>query len=1308
MPETALLTAPGIAIILAEPGAGKTDLLDSVADRLGGARVRASVVRPSARDTTLIVDAFDEVARVGDARVHDILHKIRDAEPDRVLLSSRSGEWEISRTRLIRDLFGMEPQVSHLVPLDSGEQRQLFEHLHPQRSFDEFHDNISRFDLHHILGNPEFLRLFASAYDEADGRLRSRGDVFTLAIENLARESNPDVSSKGAPARHKKITWANEIFSKLLLSGVDGVALGDVAEDDLHPQMEAIGLAGEEPLSVLGTRLFRPGSAANQHEPVHRIVAEYGAAEHIVSRIDDPTCRLTVAQCFALIAPNGAVRDDLRGLLGWMAALGSESLQQAAIDIDPYAVLSNGDPSRMTSASRNQLLDALARLNEEDPYFRRSDQWRSFSVSGFFTPDVIQAVRPILVAPGVGHLRQLLLELLIGSSAVSELHPELEAILLDEGAHVGPRLDALSCLLSDETYDPAAALRQLVDIGTNDALRLGSEILMHGMGEAPFDCLRGLLGAAAVLYPTERADRSHAIGERYFLRRLIREIPEEETVRLLDEFTDGLRCTCGKERHDCHCRDGVSKIVGLLLDNYFDRAQNQHDPDKIWKWVRNLHFHGRVGPDRSRAVAVLQSDHVLRRALQERAFAGLATREEVQNAFYETFINYGHSGLCLCAGDERHLIDFAFQSNNSALWIQLAPGHDYYGNGTPKGPSELRSYCREQALEKPALMREWTKMNRLRRANWENGRIRRFRFDTRRRRKERQVTAANIAYFHANRSVVERGESERWTQNVAGAYLIQPDMLPDVTHGLFDPEVVLRRSLQTLSHRCPSIGELGEGDKRAWVQIFVAGALAEFRVTGTLEAVAPEILRVILTETIGYNTFAEGEEDAFLGEIRRRVLLTPGESEAFAREYLEPSLAASAGRSDLNLLNREPALNHLRASLPLEWLHRFPELRVQTLETLFDMAAHFGDREALIALVRERCISLDEGMLPHRREEQRPFWFLRDFWFATEINPSVWAYMARNPDFIFWLADRRDRGGEGDEIWARLSALKVERVLMAYLPHWPVVPLPSSWGTGSPRGETAYRYLRDLVWQIGRDDPNVALPVVERLLAEEIMAPSHNDLRSIRADLRRKAALPPRRPGPAEIAASLDGGPPASVEQLRALMLELLEELQKDIRAGDSGVIDQFYNGTNRLDEVGAMFRVSAWLKPRLHPLDIHDVVEHQLGAHNRCDLTATRMVRGQARMLVIEGKGQWHRDLLTAAASQLADRYSMHQHADEQGIYLVIWYGAECPVAGSERHGYASASELQAAICERLPNELRGRIDVFVLDVSRAGAVST
>lgn len=80
---------------------------------------------------------------------------------------------------------------------------------------------------------------------------------------------------------------------------------------------------------------------------------------------------------------------------------------------------------------------------------------------------------------------------------------------------------------------------------------------------------------------------------------------------------------------------------------------------------------------------------------------------------------------------------------------------------------------------------------------------------------------------------------------------------------------------------------------------------------------------------------------------------------------------------------------------------------------------------------------------------------MRDFWFADEIAPEVWAYMIRDPNLVFWLERRRDRGRQGDDSWSTLSAEKIEQLQLAYRPYWPVVPLPSSWGTGSPRGETA-------------------------------------------------------------------------------------------------------------------------------------------------------------------------------------------------------------------------------------------------------------
>ena len=444
--EADLLLEPGLVIVLAAPGAGKTELLEGVAARLGAVRARASTVRPSLADETLVVDAFDEVARFGDAQVYDILHRIRDANADRILLSSRSGEWQEAKTRQVSALFGVNPLIVQLVPLSVDEQKLIFENSHPERPFDQFMKAMHQFELHHLLDNPEFLKLFAGAYDEADGNLRSRGEAFSLAIEHLGREANPDVSTTGTPSLNRRIAWANETFANLLLAGADGIAVGDLAEDSLHPQFGTIQLDGDGPPSILGTKLFRPGSGTNQHEPVHRIVAEYGAADYLATQISDQSCGLTIAQSLALIAPNRSTRDDLRGLLGWLAALGSQAIQNAVIDVDPYAVLSNGDPSRLTSSSQTRLLEGLAQLNIEEPYFRRADRGRSFSVPGLFKPDVIDAIRPKLVAQDEGHFKGLLLELLVGTPAVVELKNELQTIVLHETTDTETRQDALACL----------------------------------------------------------------------------------------------------------------------------------------------------------------------------------------------------------------------------------------------------------------------------------------------------------------------------------------------------------------------------------------------------------------------------------------------------------------------------------------------------------------------------------------------------------------------------------------------------------------------------------------------------------------------------------------------------------------------------------------------------------------------------------------------------------------------------------------------------------------------------------------------
>ncbi len=201
-----------------------------------------------------------------------------------------------------------------------------------------------------------------------------------------------------------------------------------------------------------------------------------------------------------------------------------------------------------------------------------------------------------------------------------------------------------------------------------------------------------------------------------------------------------------------------------------------------------------------------------------------------------------------------------------------------------------------------------------------------------------------------------------------------------------------------------------------------------------------------------------------------------------------------------------------------------------------------------------------------------------------------------------------------------------------------------------------------------------------------------------------------KAPSPAEIVNFLDNDGLITVESLRALILEELKLFQDDLNGSETTSKQVFYNlqykaardvEFKRLGEVDATLRVADRLRLRLENKGIIITPEHQLQNANRCDITFAKTIENKRRLLVLESKGQWHPELYNAASAQLAQRYSIHPHAEKQGIYFVLWFGANEKVANLTNHGITTAHELKVILESRLPIELRGLIDIFVLDVS-------
>lgn len=1321
--ESELLATSKYIVVLAEPGGGKTELMKSLALKLNTSVSNASVfayVGADKENSPLVIDAVDEVARIDQSGIHKLLALARTSKPTCVIMSSRSSEWGLASTSIFERFLGASPMIVRLREFDQYEQHAIFKHYAPAEDFFAFQTEVTRFSLDMLLPNPQFLKMFTDAYLESDRRFADKRSIFALAVERLAKEVNPDIPKASVSLSvAQKIAFSAEVYAKLLLSGAEGISTIDTTANRMYPMLPALFSGSTACYDILSTQLFKPGDKEDQHRPVHKIVAEYCAADYLIKRIVDPADDLTLTKCLSVIAPNGAARDELRGLLGWMAALGNRSVQGSIIELDAYAVLANGDPSQLERSSKRQLLHRLKEIEAADPYFRRSDFWRRFSAAGFFTQDVVEEIKPLLTMGNDGHLRDLVLELLTDSPVNSQLTSELSLLTLNPNESEHIRTLASRCLLNVKEYDFIGTLAVLIFEASNISLNIAAKVI-EATGPEKFNhtYLSGFLRVCANLYPDHKEQFEVVVGTRYFIKKLISCFSQPTLESLLDELTHNLHCHCGKKSYECDCRNGISKIVGSMVDRYFELAQAPFDPVRIWQWIGNLNFHRQCQADQSKSVQVLWENDTLRQGIIAYVFGALTDRKKIFNIRVEKFggLLHSHSGLHLWRNDYTFILNLAFKTDNVDLWASFLVNHQRYKNREEQGPDDLRAQMRHHALSKPAFMREWARYNNAMKLSEQEDQVWRFRHSRSRKRherKQREIHARNIKFVNENRDIVERGCHWRCLVRFAELVLMHPERI-ELEFG--DEKLVrtaLKNCLDFITPEVPTLPELAalqcESKCRHSVMILYAACLEILRSEGNLECVNIVLLTALRTNIhMGYNSVPTEERDTLQTEIDRLIFPDSESAEKYLRQYVEPQLAQPCPHPEIWMLSGEEVFSHSRAKLSIEWLHRFTDLSLNSVDTLFKIAAQYSDREDLKEIIAERCSNMMSGW-PNPTENEdierkRIFWLVREFYFLENITDTYWAWLKSDKDNLLHFYERSGRMSRSEHhAWPELTSIKVEAILDAFIEHWPHVDLPDSWDSDSPKEQKAYRFLTDLIWSIESDIPDNAIPVLGRLLNDPRFTTLHKELQSIyAAQIRKKALRDFEPPTPDEIVQHLDCDSVVTVEDLRQLVLQELQDFQKAIDGGEFNSADRFYEKNERLDEVKSTEIIAERLNLRLEPQGISITPEHQLKDQNRSDFTASKLIGGKRRLLVTEVKGQWNRELYSAASAQLYNRYSIHPDAEQQGIFLVIWFGESETVAGRKTHGIKTAQELKFSIEAVLPADLHGLIDVCVLDVSR------
>jgi hypothetical protein len=204
-------------------------------------------------------------------------------------------------------------------------------------------------------------------------------------------------------------------------------------------------------------------------------------------------------------------------------------------------------------------------------------------------------------------------------------------------------------------------------------------------------------------------------------------------------------------------------------------------------------------------------------------------------------------------------------------------------------------------------------------------------------------------------------------------------------------------------------------------------------------------------------------------------------------------------------------------------------------------------------------------------------------------------------------------------------------------------------------------------------------------------------------------------PTPRQVARMLHNKTPANPRDLMAVALDELQSLQKTLRNSDTNRLNRLWSVDTagkrpqppHRPEPECRNAIAEWLRADLSAMDISVSIENQHGAQNQSDIVLqVRTPAHEDMLLPIEIKGDWNRDLWTAASRQLAQQYASEPRCHGQGIYLVLWLGSNRGKAAKPKQHPNHPTHTPEDLQKRLQMEANQRatgqnIRVVVLDVS-------
>lgn len=1314
-------------VLLGDPGAGKTKVLEQEAEKTGGQYIKArdfATFEPQTKNNNavLFIDGLDEMrADSVDGRtpLDQIRKHLEKLGRPRFRLSCRQADWFGASDHEALGRVSSDGTIValHLDPLTDDDIIAILQHKEAISDPDHFVAKAEELQLGELLRNPQMLNLLVEAAGENEWP-GSRQETYEKACNQLIRELNPehrDARRRQPIPDSSLIGAAGYLCAVQLLSGRAGYALDDSAINTQYAALRELDNPANFPLKqALATNLFN-SDGENRRFPIHRTVAEYLGARCLAELVQKHG--LPIGRVVALITgEDGGVVTDLRGLSAWLA-VHCQSGREILIDRDPLGVVLYGDVKHFPVADKKRILTALANEARRYPWFR-SDDWSSPPFGALGTLDMADTFNEILVLPSREDADQSLVECVLDAIR----YGERMAILANR----------LSAIVSDITYRPrirAVALKTLMHVTPHDdscLVKLVEGIRAGTIEDRDDELLGILLGRLYphTVSPQQVFDYLHVQKDRRFIGSYsMFWIDKLSSMTTQSGFPTLLNQLVQRRQSlpNILFEYRLARMVGKLLVNGLESNGDTIKDDRLYDWLGiglDEHSQSRLDRDHEQRIAQWLAARPDRyKAMLAQGTARCAIQDDAWRC------------LCDCSARLYHATE---PPDIVSVYLEMAAAAKR---------SEVGRYYFDQAvatLKLPGRRRDLTPDNLNFLDVWVTA------HSTFRPWLEPHITCP-IGGWEQNHALTERDQKSTQQRQKSERIKYYRENFAAIYDGSAHPEILY---VLAMAHEgflseahgetpCERLEDFLDGDAE-----LIVAALAGLRNSinrNDLRTVAEIIelhlkgktLLICLPCLVGMNALFQSNpsssleiSDAVLSRlVAFRLTDNPGHDASWFDAALSkrPSLVAEvlvayvlralrAGKESVsvlhNLANDDKFRAVARIALPT-LLEAFP-LRARksqfrhVLNPLLASASRHIDKANLLSILKKKLgqSSMDKA--------QPVYWIVCGLLiapgeFESLLKRHIGTSQVRRRDLSECLNGRNKNRLLNADLPVTTLAILIELLAPTYNKY------ENLSGDGLVTGEME---TADLVHQLindlgGRPSEEATLEL-ERLVSTLKLSSWHNVLLGAlhtQRIARRKASF--QQLSVVEVSRVLGNVQPANAADLAALVFDHLRDIARKIRDGNTNDYKQYWSyeiSDNKIvnpkpkPENDCRDALLSDLQERLCKLDIDAEREGSYADDKRSDIRVS--FGGSERFNVpIEIKRDSHRDLWRAIHEQLMAKYIRDPGAQGYGIYVVFWFGGKEMPPPSDGKKPRSPQELEARLRQTLKPEDKHRISICVIN---------